>query len=364
MPDPSPRVMAFVDHSNLFEAAEREYGVHQVGRHHYDSFAVALSKFVEEKGWCFVGGSMDYIHIYAPDKKGPTDKNDNRVLPGYRKLRRQQGINVHMGELEFLDEKCRADAQKPGNATFFPCRHLKQEYRERQTEVNLATDLISYHQDYDIAILVSRDPDFIPAVLCAQKAKNKKVVNMFFYPTRLADVCAEFEDLRAVAPGIFGARTYSPPPNKGEVFLVHGRDITARDRVNKFLERLSYKPIILEKESDSEWTVMAKFEQAASNVVFAIIIATPDDLGHLKSEPQTPSLRLRQNVIFEFGYFAAKLGPGRVAVLRFRDSAGDEAEFPSDYGAGLYLRVDEDDDWQDRLAQKLERVTKKQLTFS
>jgi len=45
----------------------------------------------------------------------------------------------------------------------------------------LATDLIkgSYENLYDVAIIISGDADFIPAIKLAQK-NGKKVVNAFF----------------------------------------------------------------------------------------------------------------------------------------------------------------------------------------
>lgn len=48
-------------------------------------------------------------------------------------------------------------------------------------DIHLATDLIrgSYENLYDIAIIVSGDADFIPAIKLVQK-NNKKVINAFF----------------------------------------------------------------------------------------------------------------------------------------------------------------------------------------
>lgn len=48
-------------------------------------------------------------------------------------------------------------------------------------DVHLATDLIkgSYENLYDVAIIVSGDADFIPAIKLAQK-NGKKVINAFF----------------------------------------------------------------------------------------------------------------------------------------------------------------------------------------
>ena len=55
------------------------------------------------------------------------------------------------------------------------------EFEIKGDDVFLATDLIkgSYENLYDIAIIVSGDEDFIPAIKLAQK-NHKKVINAFF----------------------------------------------------------------------------------------------------------------------------------------------------------------------------------------
>jgi uncharacterized LabA/DUF88 family protein len=60
-------------------------------------------------------------------------------------------------------------------------------------DVCLAADLIkgSYENLYDVAIIVSGDEDFIPAIKIVQK-NGKKVINAFFpksSPNRLIDCC-------------------------------------------------------------------------------------------------------------------------------------------------------------------------------
>ena len=54
-------------------------------------------------------------------------------------------------------------------------------YEIKGDDVYLATDLIkgAYENLYDVAIIVSGDEDFIPAIKLAQKNK-KKVINAFF----------------------------------------------------------------------------------------------------------------------------------------------------------------------------------------
>jgi uncharacterized LabA/DUF88 family protein len=67
------------------------------------------------------------------------------------------------------------------------------DYQIKGDDVYLATDLIkgAYEDLYDVAIIVSGDEDFIPAIKLAQKNK-KKVINAFFPKSssyQLRDCC-------------------------------------------------------------------------------------------------------------------------------------------------------------------------------
>ena len=50
---------------------------------------------------------------------------------------------------------------------------------EKTTDVNLAVDMVTLKDEYDIAVLVSGDQDFVPAV-AAVRALGKRVVNVSF----------------------------------------------------------------------------------------------------------------------------------------------------------------------------------------
>ena len=56
----------------------------------------------------------------------------------------------------------------------------------------------------------------------------------------------------------------------------------------------------------------------SQDVSFAIVLMTPDDSGSALASEST-RLRARQNVLYELGYFAGKLGRGKVLVLRKGD---------------------------------------------
>tara|TARA_R110002095_G_scaffold51046_1_gene44679 strand:- start:935 stop:1690 length:756 start_codon:yes stop_codon:yes gene_type:complete len=132
----------------------------------------------------------------------------------------------------------------------------------------------------------------------------------------------------------------------GRVFIVHGHDTELKVTVARFLEHLNLAPIILHEKPNSGNTIIEKFE-SYSNVEFAIVLLTPDDVGSAKAEKPLLQKRARQNVIFEFGYFIGKLGRDRVCALHC-----DDIELPSDYHGVLYIKVDSEGAWKTKLAQE------------
>jgi GAF domain-containing protein/DNA-binding response OmpR family regulator len=140
---------------------------------------------------------------------------------------------------------------------------------------------------------------------------------------------------------------------KRRVFIVHGRDDALREKVARFIERLQLQAVVLVEQPASGLTIIEKFERY-SNVGYVVVLLTPDDAGGLRKLPmETPDLkpRARQNVIFELGYFAGKLGRQKVCVLY-----QDEVELPSDYYGVEYLLAQADNGWQLVLARALRQA--------
>jgi predicted nucleotide-binding protein len=100
------------------------------------------------------------------------------------------------------------------------------------------------------------------------------------------------------------------------VFIVHGRDELALSQTENIVRRLGLEPIVLRRKANQGLTLIEKFEKH-SNVKFAIVLLTPDDVGALSENGPTPHLqfRARQNVIFELGFFYGKLGRAQVCCL-------------------------------------------------
>jgi predicted nucleotide-binding protein len=141
----------------------------------------------------------------------------------------------------------------------------------------------------------------------------------------------------------------APAQISRKVFIVHGHDTEARETVARFIQRLGLDPIILDEQPNAGRTIIEKFE-TYSDVGFAVVLLTPDDLGTSKDKPQDLKPRARQNVILELGYFVAKLGRSGVCALH---KGGIER--PSDYHDVLYISIDAPD-WQQRLAKEIKQV--------
>ena len=131
-----------------------------------------------------------------------------------------------------------------------------------------------------------------------------------------------------------------------KIFLVHGHDSARKHEVADFLLKVTgERPIILHKQADEGRVTIEKFEDAASDVGFAVVLMTADDEGNAKGE--SPKPRARQNVVFELGYFAHALGRKRICALYEKG-----VELPSDYQGVLYIEIGKDN-WLLNLAKEI-----------
>ena len=123
-----------------------------------------------------------------------------------------------------------------------------------------------------------------------------------------------------------------------KVFIVHGRDEISKTNLEVFLREIGLEPIVLHRQADIGQTVIEKFE-ANSDVGFAFILLTPDEIAYLSPQDLLPDderqkeLRARPNVMFEFGYFVGKLGRSKVCCLYTGDVV-----IPSDLNGLIYKK--------------------------
>lgn len=139
----------------------------------------------------------------------------------------------------------------------------------------------------------------------------------------------------------------TPLSESRKVFVVHGHDNEAKESTARFLEKLGLQPIILHEQPSSGRTVIEKFESYASDIAFAVVLLTPDDIGTVATSPATLTARARQNVVMELGYFMGRLSRVRVCALH---KGG--VELPSDYQGVIYIEMDLAGAWKAKLAQE------------
>ncbi len=135
-----------------------------------------------------------------------------------------------------------------------------------------------------------------------------------------------------------------------DIFIVHGHDEAIRESVARFVEKLDLIPVILHEKPNAGQTVIEKLE-SQSDVGFAIVLLTPDDVGAPKEDEKSLKARARQNVILELGYFFGKLGRSMVCAIYKED-----VEIPSDILGVLYIPMDKGGAWKLRLVKEIKQA--------
>lgn len=127
--------------------------------------------------------------------------------------------------------------------------------------------------------------------------------------------------------------------NSKKVFIVHGHDEELKNQTEIFLNEIGLEPIILHRQADQGQTVIEKFE-ANSDVAYAFILMTPDDITYSAIEETKPDNERRKisvarpNVIFEFGFFVGKLERKRVCCI-FKEGV----TVPTDLSGFIYKKI-------------------------
>ena len=129
--------------------------------------------------------------------------------------------------------------------------------------------------------------------------------------------------------GAMAVEVAGTPPDSKEVFIVHGHHEAATSQLKNLLSSLGLQPIILSEQTHRGRTIMEELERYSTTCSFAFVLMTPDDAASGNAEKLR---RARQNVIFELGWFMARLGRENVLLL-----SHGKIELPSDIGGILYL---------------------------
>jgi predicted nucleotide-binding protein len=147
------------------------------------------------------------------------------------------------------------------------------------------------------------------------------------------------------------------------VFIVHGHDEEMKQTVARFIEKMGLDAIILHEKENQGRHLLKKLRDC-SNVGYAIVLLSPDDIGmtkldflmELKEHPENVlklnyESRARQNVIFELGFFIALLGDARVCAL-----VRSPINRPTDYDGIAYIEYDEHGAWKVSVLKELKSL--------
>lgn len=142
------------------------------------------------------------------------------------------------------------------------------------------------------------------------------------------------EDILDHADSGAGGAASVPAPSRN-VFVVYGHDETAKTELEAMLRRWGLTPFMMDQLPSEGQTIIEKLEKyTAEDVVYGVVLATPDDRGYPADSPDEERYRARQNVVLELGMLLSKLGRKRVAIL-LKDQA--EMERPSDIQGLIYI---------------------------
>ena len=203
--------------------------------------------------------------------------------------------------------------------------------------VELLKGLFNTHDESKCYARIHREIIMPNATLSARISIHKKhigssVANLRSLLNKL-ELIPLSESINDTQPSSSCRKEYS-----SKIFIVHGHDDISKNELEIFLRSIGLEPIVLHRQADEGLTIIEKFEKH-SDVGYAFILLTPDEVAYLRSEDAKPDderkkeLRARPNVIFEFGYFVGKLGRSRVCCLHTGDVSS-----PSDVSGMIYKR--------------------------
>jgi len=136
--------------------------------------------------------------------------------------------------------------------------------------------------------------------------------------------------------------------NSKKLFFVHGTNCSTKSAVINFITQLGLEPIILQEFIAGGKTLIDEI-LTRSEVKFAIVLLTPDNVGGI--QPEKLKFRADQNVILELGIFVGLLGRENVWGLY---TSG--LQLPEDYHGYEYIQIDKQNKWQEQVVKELQNA--------
>lgn len=203
--------------------------------------------------------------------------------------------------------------------------------------LGILTDIFKCNPESLISFKESKykyDIDLFYSEICQLvTSKNRDSFRDFKNLLFSSEICEGLNESIAGAKSILNRKKYKELyyMKVKTCFIVHGQDEISKLQLKDYLQNtLKFKAIVLADQPNGGKTIIEKFEYYAdqSNIVFVLL--TPDDKFD-------NTVRARQNVIFELGYFLGKLGrkSGKI-ILLYKGNL----ELPSDISGITYICID------------------------
>ncbi len=141
--------------------------------------------------------------------------------------------------------------------------------------------------------------------------------------------------------------------NNLKVFVVFGKCKAVKEDVVSFVRSIGVETIVLEEETSGGKTIIEKLESAKCDK--AIIIMSGDDkvISYRGSNQRKCP---RQNVIFEYGYFVAKIGRNNTIVIKTKNA---DLNLLSDCSGICHIQYKKKSKtWQKQLRRELSPIYK------
>lgn len=197
------RVIVFIDGNHLYHRMEDYYGTYDID----------IQKLCEKL--CTINRKLIEIrYYYTPFKQHLNPQKYQEQQAYVEKIKRISFAQTITGK--YIKKPIILKKTTLDKIINIVSKEELQTYVEKGVDVNIAVDMIHFSSEnhYDVAILLSGDSDFVPAI--TQVRKNRKEVQVAAFPTKdnscydLIDACNSFLHLGHYVPSILFPKAKEP----------------------------------------------------------------------------------------------------------------------------------------------------------
>ena len=132
-----------------------------------------------------------------------------------------------------------------------------------------------------------------------------------------------------------------------KVFIIYGKSRKESELLCDFIQSLGHELVVLEQLPGKGRTIIEKLQDAPADKAIALLSGDDKVKGYKASKDRKCP---RQNVLFEYGYFMAKLGRSNIIEVRVGNV---NVDLLSDCAGIEHIIFDKKGKWKDKLAKEL-----------